>query len=71
MTTHDVRSDAPRLTRYLRAKLAFVLAGTLSFFFSVFLWFVAGEPDQAIFVGLWVPSIFSLGALVLAGEERR
>ena len=30
-----------------------------------------GEREQAIFVGLWVPSIHSLGTLVLTGERDR
>lgn len=45
----------------------FVVAAFASFVFSVVLWF-SGETDlnrqQAIFVGLWVPSILSLGNLV-------
>lgn len=57
--------------RRLIARVAFLVAGTLSFLLSVWLWFMAGEPDQAIFVGIWVPSLFSLGALVLAGGGDR
>jgi hypothetical protein len=41
----------------------------VSFLLSVSLWF-AGHRDQGIFVGLWVPSILSLGALILAGRGR-
>lgn len=45
----------------------FLLAAFVSFVFSVSLWF-AGDTDlhkqQALFVGLWVPSILSLGNLV-------
>lgn len=45
----------------------FLVAASASFVFSVVLWF-AGDADlnrqQAIFVGLWVPSILSLGNLV-------
>lgn len=67
-TTNRPRSGPGR--RLLLAKLAFVLAGTLSFLLSVSLWFLAEEPEQAIFVGIWVPSLFSLGALVLAGGGR-
>ena len=51
-----------------RAKAIFVMAGLVSFFLSVGLWF-SGNELQGIFVGLWVPSIHSLGALVLAGSE--
>jgi hypothetical protein len=50
----------------LRARLPFLLAGFLSFLFSVYLYFVADETSAGIFVGLWVPSIHSLGTLLLA-----
>jgi hypothetical protein len=58
----------------LRARLPFLLAGFFSFLFSVYLYFVAYETTAGIFVGLWVPSIHSLGTLLLApvaGVERR
>jgi hypothetical protein len=45
----------------------FVVAAFASFVFSVTLWFIGDgdvNRDQAIFVGLWVPSILSLGNLV-------
>jgi len=49
------------------SKFYFVAAAFVSFVFSVTLWFIGnGELAryQAIFVGLWVPSILSLGNLV-------
>lgn len=49
----------------LKARLPFLVAGFASFLFSVYLYFVADETTAGIFVGLWVPSIHSLGALVL------
>ena len=58
----------------LRARLPFLLAGFFSFLFSVYLYFVADETSAGIFVGLWVPSIHSLGTLILspvAGAERQ
>jgi len=58
----------------LRARFPFLLAGFLSFLLSVYLYFVANETTAGIFVGLWVPSIHSLGTLLLApvvGAERR
>lgn len=48
-----------------RFKLPFLIAGFASFVFSVFLYFVQGETTAGIFVGLWVPSIHSLGTLLL------
>jgi hypothetical protein len=50
---------------HLRLKLPFLIAGFLSFLFSVWLYFVQGETTAGIFVGLWVPSIHSLGTLLL------
>jgi hypothetical protein len=49
----------------LRAKLPFLIAGFASFLFSVYLYFVQGATTAGIFVGLWVPSIHSLGTLLL------
>ena len=40
--------------------LLFLGAAFLSFLFSVFLWFTSSK-EQGVFVGLWVPSIISLG----------
>jgi hypothetical protein len=53
----------------LRAKLPFLVAGFASFLLSVWLYFVAGETTAGIFVGLWVPSIHSLGTLVLTPTD--
>lgn len=52
------------------AKVSIMVAAALSFFLSVFLWF-SGTREQAIFVGIWVPSILSFGALVFAGSNPR
>ena len=49
-----------------RLKLPFLAAGFFSFLFSVYLYFVLGEENAGIFVGLWVPSIHSLGTLIVA-----
>ena len=50
-----------------RARNMFLIAAGISFLLSVSLWFF-GEKDQGIFVGLWVPSILSFGALMMAGR---
>jgi hypothetical protein len=40
----------------------FILTSVLiSFLFSIYLWFT-GYKDAGLFVGIWVPSILSLGA---------
>ncbi|MEE8600715.1 hypothetical protein [Euzebya tangerina] len=51
-----------------RAKLLFMVAGFVSLVLSVSLW-ATGNETEAIFVGLWVPSVHSLGTLVLTGER--
>ncbi len=45
-------------------QIFFLIAAFASFVLSVSLWFLgdsAVAKDQGIFVGLWVPSILSLG----------
>jgi len=54
----------------IQAKLPFLMAGFLAFLFSVWLYFVQDEKTIGIFVGLWVPSIHSLGTLVLTAVDR-
>jgi hypothetical protein len=50
-----------------KAKALFLLASGLSFLMSVYLFF-NGSQEQGIFVGIWVPSILSAGALLLGGN---
>lgn len=47
-----------------RARLLILLAAGLSFLLSVSLYFF-DDKTHGIFVGLWVPSILALGALML------
>jgi hypothetical protein len=49
-----------------RVKTATFLSAGVSLVFSVSLWF-GGYKEQGMFVGLWVPSIISLGAFTLIG----
>jgi hypothetical protein len=51
------------------ARTLILFAAFVSFVISVVLWF-GGHHDQGIFVGLWVPSILALGALVVPRSER-
>jgi hypothetical protein len=51
------------------ARALILLGAFVSFVLSVTLWF-GGNEEQGIFVGLWVPSILSLGALVMQRGER-
>jgi hypothetical protein len=58
------------MTRPEMSARALILLGALvSFVLSVGLWF-GGNEQQGIFVGLWVPSILALGALVAPRGER-
>ncbi len=57
-----------QLTTISRAKLGFCIAAFISFVLSVYLWF-SGDRERGEFVGIWVPSILSLGALMLAGRR--
>ncbi len=57
------------MTSRMKSKLLFVGAAGISFVFSVSLWF-SGHREEGLFVGLWVPSILSLGALFFASQQR-
>jgi len=57
-----------RQRRRVLAKLLFIGAGTASFLLSVWLWFIVEDRELGLYVGLWVPSLFSLGALVVSWE---
>lgn len=58
------------MIRHRNAVLAVLAAAFASFVLSVSLWF-SGEKETGVFVGLWVPSILSLGALTLVAIETR
>lgn len=52
------------MTRLQRGRALFCAAALISLIFSVTLWFL-GDHDAALFVGLWVPSVLSLGSLLV------
>ncbi|MHC4218621.1 MAG: hypothetical protein ACYSU7_09225 [Planctomycetota bacterium] len=58
------------MNRTNRATALFLLAAGISFALSVGLWF-SGHKEQGQFVGLWVPTVLSVGALMLARKEIR
>jgi hypothetical protein len=58
-----------RTTPEVGARALILFAAFVSFVISVVLWF-EGHHDQGIFVGLWVPSILSLGGLLPRRGER-
>ncbi|MBT8486180.1 MAG: hypothetical protein HKO59_11600 [Phycisphaerales bacterium] len=53
------------MTGRSKGKLLFLAAAGASFVLSVSLWF-SGDRERGQFVGLWVPSILALGALVMS-----
>lgn len=66
------------MVRYMKPetilKVTALVAAFASFVLSVTLYFRAGddvaERLNGIYVGIWVPSILALGALILAGSRR-
>lgn len=73
-TVSDSRSESIALERrevlpgVSRPKALFLLAATLSFLISVYLFF-GGDHERGIFVGIWVPSILAAGTLLLGKEQ--
>ena len=65
----DERTSRGSARRVSKPKALFLLAAGLSFVMSVSLFFT-GSREQGIFVGLWVPSILSAGALLLGRNGR-
>lgn len=50
------------------SKITILLAAGMSFLLSVYLWF-SGDKESGLFVGIWVPSILSFGALMHSGRS--
>jgi hypothetical protein len=68
-STSAKTTDSPRksLLKVIgTSKSLFLLAAGLSYLLSISLWF-SGDRERGLFVGLWVPSILSAGALLLSG----
>jgi hypothetical protein len=63
----NCRERKELMSAMAKAKAGYTLAAFLSFLLSVYLWF-SGHKEQGVFVGIWVPSILSFGALMLAGR---
>ncbi len=56
---------------YMRiSKITILIAAGMSFLLSVYLWFM-GDKDAGLFVGIWVPSILSFGALMHSGRSAK
>lgn len=71
MEATSVRADRAPGARYLLlARGLLLLAAFASFVLSVSLWF-SGNEQEGIFVGIWVPSIISLGAFLIPRRAER
>lgn len=66
MSTNDPALIVAAATR--RARTLTLIGAFASFAFSVTLWF-SGMREEGLFVGLWVPSILALGALLVPSSE--
>lgn len=69
----DSKTERPRgkslQTARARARVLIIVAAGLSLIGSVILYF-SGNENGGIFMGLWVPSILALGALIVpAGRD--
>lgn len=64
------RSFSSPQNRVATARKLVLTAAFMSFLFSVSLWF-AGNEDEGLFVGIWVPSILSLGGFLIPREATR
>ncbi len=63
---------APRgrdLDRHRLGVTLFLVAAAASFLLSIGLWF-AGNREEGVFVGLWVPSILAAGAFWINAVRR-
>jgi hypothetical protein len=67
--TSDHRARSAASSRRLGYTLFLVAAG-ISFLLSIGLWF-AGNRDEGVFVGLWVPSILAAGAFWTTAVARK
>lgn len=73
MTSSPTDSKRPRfdidvIPGVSRSQAFFLAAAGISFFLSIGLFF-SGDRERGIYVGLWVPSILSCGALLLANRR--
>ncbi len=60
--------DINRVRKLRQAKGFIFLAAFLSLLFSIYLYY-SGDTQNGIFVGIWVPSILSAGALLMVGYD--
>ena len=64
---HKERQRA-KIRQIRTSKILIFIAAFLSMLFSIYL-FHSGDTQNGIFVGIWVPSILSAGALMMVGYD--
>ena len=67
--TEAIRPARGRAANVARFKALLLAAALASFLLSVSLYFIADDKTAGIFVGIWVPSVLSMGSMVLARGE--
>jgi len=50
------------------SKTLLYIATAVALILSIYLWF-NGQREEGVFVGIWVPSILSLGAYIEASKK--
>jgi hypothetical protein len=68
VSTPDSSRLWKRLSTLHKIKLVFFATSFFSFVLSVTLWFLV-DREMGLFVGIWVPTLLSLGVLTLVGED--
>ena len=70
-TTQEKISRLPiTKTRSISPNLLIAISAALSFLFSITLWFFV-DKDAGLYVGIWVPSILSLGSFINVIREKK
>jgi hypothetical protein len=69
VTKIKIQAGDSSMSVHRLSKGLFLVAAGLSFLLSVYLWFVVGNKEQGIFVGLWVPSILMLGTFLTQARK--
>jgi hypothetical protein len=64
----EKKINKDRIKKVRTAKALIFIAAFLSMLFSIYL-FNSGDTQNGIFVGIWVPSILSAGALMMVGNN--
>ena len=70
MVIHPLSDGRHVMTRQDLGVRLFLVAAVASFLLSIALWFTDNQ-DEAVFVGLWVPSILAAGGFWMVAVRTR